>query len=61
MPVHRVLLLDRDAIIELDATEEDAVRILANNLPVAKGTVAVSGNRITVQVEDQLPRPPEMR
>ncbi len=61
MPVHQVLRLGRGAIIELDATEEDAVKILANNLPVAKGTVAVSGNRITVQVEDLLPRPPDMR
>ncbi len=61
MPVHQVLRLGRGAIIELDATEEDAVKILANNLPVAKGTVAVNGNRITVQVEDLLPRPPDMR
>jgi flagellar motor switch protein FliN len=39
MPIHQVLRLGRGAIIELDAMEEDAVSILANNLPVAKGTV----------------------
>ena len=61
MPVHQVLRLGRGAIIELDATEDDGVRILANNLPVAKGTVAVNGNRIAVHVEDLLPRPPDMR
>jgi flagellar motor switch protein FliN len=45
MPIHQVLRLGRGAIIELDATEDDAVQILAANLPVAKGTVVVNGNR----------------
>ena len=30
--------------------------ILANNLPVAKGTVVVNGNRIAVEVGNLLPR-----
>ena len=38
-----------------------AVNILANNLPVAKGTVVVDGNRIAVNVAELLPRPPDMR
>jgi flagellar motor switch protein FliN/FliY len=37
MPIHQVLRLGRGAIIELEASEDDAVNILANNLPVAKG------------------------
>jgi flagellar motor switch protein FliN len=61
MPVHQVLRLGRGAIIELDASEDDAVNILANNLPVAKGTVVVNGNRIAVEVGQLLPRPPDMR
>lgn len=61
MPVHQVLRLGRGAIIELEATEEDAVNILANNLPVAKGTVVVNGNRIAVEVGTLLPRSPDMR
>jgi flagellar motor switch protein FliN/FliY len=61
MPVHQVLRLGRGAIIELDASEDDAVKVLANNLPVAKGTVAVNGNRIAVQVSELLPRLPDMR
>ena len=58
MPIHQVLRLGRGAIIELDASEEDEVRILANNLPVAKGTVIVSGNKIAVEVKQILPRSP---
>jgi flagellar motor switch protein FliN/FliY len=59
MPIHQVLRLGRGAIIELDATEDDAVRILANNFPVATGTVVVSGNKIAVEVLHLLPRMPE--
>ena len=59
MPMHQVLRLGRGAIIELDSSEDDAVRILANNLPVAKGTVMVNGNRIAVEVNELLPRPPD--
>ena len=61
MPVHQVLRLGRGAIIELDASEDDEVRILVNNLPVAKGTVVVNGNRIAVEVKELLPRAPDLR
>ena len=61
MPVHQVLRLGRGAIIELDASEDDEVCILANNFPVAKGTVVVSGNRIAVEVKELLPRSPDGR
>ena len=61
MPIHQALRLGRGAIIELDASEEDEVQILANNFPVAKGTVVVSGNRIAVEVKEMLPRAPDQR
>ena len=61
MPVHQVMRLSRGAIIELDATEQDEVRILANNMSVAKGTVIVSGNKIAVEVKELLPRSPEAK
>jgi flagellar motor switch protein FliN/FliY len=61
MPVHQVLRLGRGAIIELDASEDDDVQILANNLPVARGTVVISGNRIAIEVKEMLPRAREQR
>jgi flagellar motor switch protein FliN len=61
MPVHQVLRLGRGAIIELDTRENDAVRILVNNHPVAEGAVVVSGSRIGVEVRRMLPRSPEYR
>ncbi len=61
MPIHQVLRLGRGAIIELDAGEDDDVKILANNLPIAEGTVVVNGNRIAVEVKRLLPKSPDMR
>ena len=61
MPVHQVLRLSRGAIIELDATEADEVKILANNLPIATGMVLVDRNRIAVEVKQMLPRSPDRR
>jgi flagellar motor switch protein FliN/FliY len=61
MPVHQVLRLGRGAIIELDTSESDDVKVLANDLPVAKGAVLVNGNRIAVEVTELLPRSPELR
>jgi flagellar motor switch protein FliN/FliY len=60
MPIHQVLRLGRGAIIELESSEEDEVRILANNMPVARGMVIISGNRIAVEVKELLPRSPEV-
>ena len=61
MPIHQVLRLGRGAILELEASEDDPVSILANNLPVAQGTVVVNGNKIAVEVGALLPRPADMR
>jgi flagellar motor switch protein FliN/FliY len=61
MPVHQVLRLGRGAIIELETTEEDRVKILANNMPIASGLVMVNGNRIAVEVKEMLPRAPDLR
>jgi flagellar motor switch protein FliN len=57
MPIHQMLRMGRGAIIELEATEDDEVMILANNMPVARGTVSINGNRIGVTVTGLLPRP----
>ncbi len=61
MPVHQVLRLGRGAVIELDSRENDEVMILANDFPVARGSVVVSGSRIAVEVKRMLPRSPAMR
>ncbi|MEW6642828.1 MAG: FliM/FliN family flagellar motor switch protein [Pseudomonadota bacterium] len=61
MPIHQVMRLSRGAIIELDASEQDEVKVLANNLPIASGAVVVNRNRIAVEVKRMLPRTPDQR
>ncbi len=61
MPIHQVLRLGRGAVIELETGDNDEVRILANNFPVAKGAVVINGNRIGVEVREMLPRPAHLR
>ena len=61
MPIHQVMRLSRGAIIELDATEQDEVKVLANNMPVASGVVVVNRNRIAVEVKQMLPRAADKR
>jgi flagellar motor switch protein FliN/FliY len=57
MPIYKLLRMGRGAIIELNATENDEVQILANNHPFAKGHVVVAGTRISVEITEMLKRP----
>jgi flagellar motor switch protein FliN/FliY len=61
MPIHQLLRMGRGAVIELDATEDDEVTILANSLPVARGSIVVIGNRIAVEVKEVLKRAADAR
>jgi flagellar motor switch protein FliN len=57
MPIHQLLRMGRGAVIELDQTEDDDVLILANNMPVARGTVSVNGSRIAIEVRELIRKP----
>lgn len=57
MPIYKLLRMGRGAIIELNASENDEVQILANNHPFARGNVVVSGSRISVEITELLKRP----
>ena len=57
MPIHQLLRMGRGAVIELDATEDDNVLILANDLPVARGSIVVNGNKIGVEIVEMIKKP----
>jgi flagellar motor switch protein FliN/FliY len=61
MPVHQLLRMGRGAVIDLDVTEDDDVKIYANNTLVAKGQVVLLGERIGISITEVLMRPPEIR
>ena len=56
MPVHHLLRMGRGAVIELDTTESDPMRIYANRTLIAHGEVKVDGGRLSVEVKEKLLR-----
>lgn len=56
MPIHQLLRMGRGAVIELAAMEGDAVTVLANDHPIALGSVFVNGDRIGVEITSMIPR-----
>lgn len=52
MPLHMLLRMGRGAVIELEASETDMVEILANDHPIARGQIVVTGDRISVEVTE---------
>ena len=56
MPIHHMLRMGRGAVIELDATEHDPLRIYANSTLVAKGEVNVEEGHLRVFVTEKVLR-----
>ena len=54
MPIHHLLRMGRGAVIELDTTESDPMRIYANNTLVAHGEVRVEDGRLSVEVTEKV-------
>ncbi len=54
MPIHHLLRMGRGAVIELDATEHDPLRIYANNTLIAKGEVNVEEGQLRVFVTEKI-------
>jgi len=54
MPIHHLLRMGRGAVIELDALENDPLRIYANNTLIAKGEVRVDDGQLRVVVAEKV-------
>ncbi len=61
MPVHMLLRMGRGAVIALEASESDMVEILANDHPIARGQIVVTGTRIAIEVTEILRKPEIVR
>ena len=57
MPIHQLLRMGRGAVIALDTREDDEVTILVNDIPVARGSIVVTGDRIGVEVRSLMRSP----
>ena len=52
LPLHMLLRMGRGAVIELESSDTDMVEILANDHPIARGQIVVTGDRISVEVTE---------
>ena len=54
IPMHQLLRMGRGAVIELDSSQDDAVTVLANERPIAKGEIVIHGDKIGVSITSLL-------
>ena len=54
MPIHHLLRMGRGAIIELNSTEHDPLKIYANNTRVANGEIRVEDGHLSVEVTEKV-------
>jgi flagellar motor switch protein FliN/FliY len=47
-----LLRMGRGAVIELEASEDDMVEILANDHPIARGHIVVTGTTMQVEITE---------
>ena len=61
MPVHMLLRMGRGAVIELEASENDMVEILANDHPIARGHIVVTGTNVAIEITELIRKPQSAR
>jgi flagellar motor switch protein FliN/FliY len=54
IPMAQLLRMGRGAVIELNARQDDPVLVLANDRPVAKGEIVITGDKIGVSISEVL-------
>ena len=54
MPIHHLLRMGRGAVIELDTTERDPMRVYANNTLIAHGDVKVDEGHLSVEITEKI-------
>ena len=56
MPIHHLLRMGRGAVIELDSSEKDPLKIYANNTLIASGEVKVEDGHLSVEITEKVMR-----
>jgi flagellar motor switch protein FliN/FliY len=58
MPIHHLLRMGRGAVIELDTTDKDPLRIYANNTLIARGEVRVDEGMLRIEMTERVKKRP---
>jgi flagellar motor switch protein FliN/FliY len=56
LPIHHLLRMGRGAVIELDASENDPMRIYANQTLVALGEIKIDDGQVAIEVKNKVTR-----
>ncbi len=54
MPIHHILRLGRGAVIELDSTEHDSMKVYANDQHIANGEIQINDGQLTIEVIEKV-------
>ncbi len=54
IPIHHLLRLGRGAVIELDALENDPLKVYANNVLIARGEVHIEDGRLSIGITEKI-------
>jgi flagellar motor switch protein FliN len=57
MPIHHLLRLGRGAVIELGTTQEDPLKVYANNTLIAEGEIKVDDGQLSVELTRKVLKP----
>jgi flagellar motor switch protein FliN/FliY len=58
MPIHHLLRMGRGAVIELDTSDKDPLRIYANNTLIARGEVRVDDGQLRIEMTERVKKRP---
>lgn len=61
MAVHQLLRMGRGAVIALNTTEEDDVRIICDDTDIAGGQLRLNGEQVEIVITEARVRGPEFR
>jgi len=56
LPIHHLLRMGRGAVIELDASENEPMRIYANQTLVAFGEIKIDDGQVAIEVKNKVTR-----
>ncbi len=54
IPIHHLLRLGRGAVIELDSTERDPMKVFANDKHIANGEIRIEDGQLSIQISEQV-------
>lgn len=56
LPIREIVKMGRGAMIQLDCSQDDPTTLVVNEQPVARGTILVADDRMSLEITEMLSR-----